>query len=104
MSYSMKPLNFGSSEKATNPRTRNEKPTQTTDAQPLQHGSPEYFRLLNLYMQRKDPNRRASPRVERPIDIKPSVAGARIVDFREYQEMVEKGEAQFPPKPYGHAK
>src|SRR5512139_1211588 len=101
MSYSMKPLNFGSSEKVTNQRTRNEKPTQNTDEAPLQHGSPEYFRLLDLYTQRKDSNRRSPERVEKPIDLKPSISGARIVNWSQYLELVERSEAQYPPKPYG---
>lgn len=57
----------------------------------------EFHRLWALYKQRNDPNRRAPPRVDRPIDIKPSVPGARIVNWEQYMEMVERGAAIFPP-------
>lgn len=58
----------------------------------------EYQRLLTIYRQRTDPNRRAPERVERPINIKPTEIGGRIVTWPEYLEMVERGEAQYPPR------
>ena len=57
----------------------------------------EYQRLLALYRQRTDPNRRAPERIERPIDIKPSVVGGRIVNWPEYLDLVSQGAAQYPP-------
>lgn len=57
----------------------------------------EYNKLLALYRERTDPNRRAPERVDRPIVIKPAVAGGRIVNWPEYLDMVERGAAQYPP-------
>lgn len=57
----------------------------------------EFNRLLTIYKQRTDPNRRAPERVEKPIDIRPSVAGARIVNWAQYLEMVDEGRASYPP-------
>ena len=59
----------------------------------------EFHRLLTLHLQRKDHSRRPPERVERPpADIKPSVVGGRIVNWKQYLEAVERGEAQYPPK------
>lgn len=69
--------------------------SQKTPKEPISDA--EFHRLLTLYKQRTDPNRRAPERVDRPIIIKPSVAGARIVTWPEYLEMVERGTAQYPP-------
>ena len=58
----------------------------------------EYARLYMLYKQRTDPNRRPPERVERPPpDTKPSVVGGRIVNWKQYLEAVERGEAKYPP-------
>ena len=59
----------------------------------------EYARLYMLHKQRTDPNRRAPERVDKPITIAPSVAGGRVVNWKQYLEAVERGEAQYPPKP-----
>ena len=56
----------------------------------------EFQRLHLRYLERKDPNRRASERVERPVDVKP-MYGGRIVAWNEYLAMVERGEAKYPP-------
>ena len=57
----------------------------------------EYARLYMLHKQRTDPNRRAPERVNRPPNTQPSVAGGRIVNWAQYLEAVERGEAKYPP-------
>ena len=57
----------------------------------------EFIRLWDLYRQRTDQNRRSPERVERPIDVKPSVAGARIVNWTQYMQLVEEKRASYPP-------
>ncbi len=57
----------------------------------------EFARLWDLYLQRKNPTRRSPERVDRPVDIQPSVAGARIVSWREYLDLVGSGQAKYPP-------
>lgn len=69
--------------------------SQKTQTEPISDA--EFHRLWALYKQRTDPNRRSPERVEKPIDIKPSVVGARIVNWAQYLEMVDEGRASYPP-------